>query len=94
MNNGIVSEAGKVGTSAVEAMKSVPLAIALLLVNCAFLGFCGWILSIVASNASERNTQQMGMIADLVHEIRDCRQGPRSQNYTPVTKPMILKMLT
>ena len=37
---GITEEAGKVGTAAVGAMASTPLAIALLVVNVGFLGVC------------------------------------------------------
>lgn len=73
---GITEEAGKVGTAAIGAMGSQPLAIALLVVNVAFLGFAGYVLGEVAANASERNKTQMDLIAKLVGDIRDCRQGP------------------
>ena len=72
---GVTEEAGKVGTAAVSAMSSQPLAIALLIVNVAFLGFAGYVLGEVASNASERNKTQMDLIAKLVGDIRDCRGG-------------------
>jgi hypothetical protein len=75
---GLTEEAGKVGTAAVGAMSAQPLAIALLVVNIGFLGFAGFVLGEVASNASERNKQQMELIAKLVTDIRDCRQGPHS----------------
>lgn|GEM_PF-2768014 len=74
---GITEEAGKVGVSAVTAMASTPLAIALLIVNVGFLGFAGYVLGEVAANASERNKTQMDLIAQLVGDIRDCRQGPK-----------------
>ena len=74
---GVTEEAGKVGVSAVEAMKGAPLAIALLIVNCAFLGFASYVLGEVAANAAERNKAQIQLINDLVHDIRDCRQGPK-----------------
>jgi hypothetical protein len=74
---GITEEAGKVGQSAVTAMASTPLAIALLIVNVGFLGFAGYVLGEVAANASERNKTQMDLIAQLVGDIRDCRQGPK-----------------
>jgi hypothetical protein len=73
---GITEEAGKIGTAAVGAMGSQPLAIALLIVNIGFLGFAGYILGEVAANASERNKLQMDLIAKLVTDIRDCRQTP------------------
>ena len=78
MTMGLTEEAGKVGTAAVGAMSAQPLAIALLVVNIGFLGFAGFVLGEVASNASERNKQQMELIAKLVTDIRDCRQGPHS----------------
>jgi hypothetical protein len=74
---GVTEQAGKVASSAVEAMKSTPLAIALLVVNVGFLGFAAYVLGEVAANASERNKTQMELISGLVRDIRDCRQGPR-----------------
>lgn len=75
---GITEGATQVATSAVESMKSTPLALALLLVNCIFIGFNGYILSAVASNAAERNKTQMELIAQLVGDIRDCRPKTNS----------------
>ena len=74
----VVQEAGKVAAGAIEAMKSTPLAIALLIVNVGFLGFAAFVLGEVATNASERNKTQMDLIGTLVKDIRDCRQGPKS----------------
>jgi hypothetical protein len=78
---GVTEEAGKVGTAAVGAMSSQPLAIALLIINIGFLGFAGYVLGEVAANASERNKGQMELIVKLVSDIRDCRGG------TPVPQP-------
>jgi hypothetical protein len=72
----VTEEVGKVANTAVSAMQSTPLAIALLVVNCGFLAFTGYILAHVAENASLRNTSQMDMINKLVTDIRDCRQPP------------------
>jgi hypothetical protein len=72
-------QAGKVATGALDAMRSVPLAIALLIVNIGFLVFFAYIASSVASNSQERNKTQMDLIEKLVSDIRDCRQG----KYTP-----------
>lgn len=72
-----IEEAGKAVGGAIEAMKSTPLAIALLLVNVGFLGFASYVLGEVATNASERNKTQMELIQNLVKDIRDCRQGPK-----------------
>jgi len=74
---GLTDEAGKVANTAVGAMSGSPLAIALLVVNIGFLGFCGYILGEVAANAAIRNQTQMDLIVKLVGDIRDCRQGPR-----------------
>ena len=75
---GITEEAGKVANTAVSAMSGSPLAIALLLVNVGFLGFAGFVLGEVAENARERNNTQMGLIEKLVHDIAECRQGPKT----------------
>jgi hypothetical protein len=67
-----VSEgAAKVAGTAIEAMRSVPLAIALLVVNAGFLGVATYVLGEVATNAGERNKAQLELINNLV---RDCRQ--------------------
>jgi hypothetical protein len=71
-----VEEIGKVATSTLDAMKSTPLAIALLVVNVGFLGVAAYVLGEVAANASERNKAQLELISRLVSDIRDCRQGP------------------
>lgn len=86
---GVTEEAAKVATTAVESMKSMPLAIALLLVNLGFIGFNGYILSAVASNASERNKTQMDLISKLADDVRDCNsQRPRaSLNRSPLFLP-------
>ena len=78
---GLSEEAGKVGTAAVGAMSSQPLAIALLVINVGFLGFAGYVLGEVAANASERNKSQMDLIAKLVGDVRDCRAGPKPTNW-------------
>jgi len=72
----VVEQAGQVASSTIEAMKSTPLAIALLVVNMAFLGFAAYVLGDVAANASERNKSQLELITNLVRDLRDCRQGP------------------
>jgi mannose/fructose/N-acetylgalactosamine-specific phosphotransferase system component IIC len=71
-----IEATGKVASGAIDAMKSTPLAIALLVVNVFFLAFAAYILGEVASNAKDRNTAQLELINNLVRDIRDCRQGP------------------
>lgn len=63
---GVAEETGKVVTSAVDAMSSRPAAIALLVMNVIILIFAGYIAK-----------TQLGMIGQLVSDIRDCRQGPK-----------------
>jgi hypothetical protein len=71
----ITEGATKVGTAAVNAMQSQPLAIALLIVNCVFLGFSGYVLGEVAENAKERNKQQLELVSALIKQITDCNRG-------------------
>jgi hypothetical protein len=73
---GITEEAGKVGTAAIGAMSAQPLAIALLIVNVAFLAFAGYVLGQVAANAQERNKTQMELIKSLAEDLTSCRSAP------------------
>ena len=72
----VIEQTGKVASGIVEAMKSTPLAIALLVVNVGFLGIAAYVLGEVAVNAKERNQSQLELISRLISDIRDCRQGP------------------
>ena len=72
----IVEEATKVAASTVDAMRSTPLAIALLVVNIGFLGFAAYVLGEVAANAAERNKSQLELIGSLVKDIRECNKSP------------------
>jgi hypothetical protein len=74
---GITEEAGKIGAAAMASMSGTPLAIALLLVNIGFLGFAAFVLGEVAEAAQLRNKTQMELIAQMITDIRDCRQGSR-----------------
>jgi Tfp pilus assembly protein PilV len=76
-----VEATGKAAGAAIEAMKSTPLAIALLVVNVGFLGFAAYLLGEVASNSAERNKSQIELISKLVTDIRDCRQGPKPTDF-------------
>lgn len=84
---GVTEEAGKVGSAAVSAMQSTPLAIALLLVNVGFLAFAGYVLGQVAANASERNKSQMDLIGRLAEDIKDCRVVPPKASLDLDIKP-------
>lgn len=70
-----VEASKEIATHAVDAMKSTPLAIALLVVNVAFLAFATYVLGQVATNANERNKTQIELITKLV---TDCKQGPKT----------------
>ena len=83
-----IEASGKVAASAIDAMKSTPLAIALLIVNVGFLGFAAFVLGEVATNASERNKTQMELISSLVKDIRDCRQGSKTELLPPFKEVM------
>jgi hypothetical protein len=73
---GIAEEAGKTATSVVAGLQSTPLALVLVLLNLAFLGFVLYILGQISANASVREKSQVEMISKLITDIRDCRQGP------------------
>ena len=62
---------GGVTKSAISAMSSQPLSLALLLINVVFLGFSAYVLKQVSENSAERNKAQTEMIQTL---IRDCRR--------------------
>ena len=83
-----IETTGKVAAGAIEAMRSTPLALALLIVNVGFLGFAAFVLGEVANNASERNKTQMELISTLVKDIRDCRQGPKTELLPPFKEVM------
>lgn len=90
---GVTEEAGKVGTAAVGAMSSQPLAIALLIVNVGFLAFAGFVLGKVAENAQERNKTQMDMLGRLADDLANCRSGehPGKSNWTVTYPPSIVE---
>ena len=58
-------------------MQSQPLAITLLIVNCAFPRLHRTVLGEVSENAKARNVTQMDLIGELVSDIRDCRQSSK-----------------
>jgi hypothetical protein len=61
----VIKESGEVVVATVDAMKSVPLALALLVVNVGFLGFASFVLGRVADNAADRNKSQTELIEKL-----------------------------
>ena len=72
---GLPENATKAAVSTVDALRSVPLAIALLVVNVGFLAFSGYVLGEVSKNASQRDKAEMDLISTLATAVRDCRPG-------------------
>jgi hypothetical protein len=79
MNPGAVEEGAKVAGGAIEAMKSIPLAIALLAVNVMWLGGSGYLLLIQEGYAAERDKAESALVAQLVRDCRDGRLTPPTQ---------------
>ncbi len=88
---GITEEGGKVAGSVVDAMKGTPMLLVLLIVNAAFLGVVVYLMGEAVANSAERNRTQLDLIGKLVGDIRDCRQGPRGNNYDPTQKSMVYR---
>lgn len=86
---GITEEAGKAAGSVIDAMKGVPMLLAMLIINLGFLGIIVYFMGEAAANSSERNKTQLELIHKLVTDIRDCRQGPKTNSYDPTTKSLI-----
>jgi hypothetical protein len=71
----MIQEGGKVASGVVAAMASTPLALALLVVNAAFIAFFGYLISEVSTNARARDISSSELIKQL---ISDC-SGSRVQ---------------
>lgn len=81
---GALEEGGKAIGGVVEAMKSAPLALALLVVNCVFIAFTGYILHEMAAISRERNQSTSELIDTLVKE---CASGkPKASIFFRVPK--------
>jgi Tfp pilus assembly protein PilV len=88
-----IEATGKIAGSAIEAMKSTPLAIALLIVNVGFLGLAAYVLGEISNNVTERSKTQLELISKLVTDIRDCRQGPSGNGKSMLFKEVIGRAL-
>ncbi len=86
-------QAGKVVGGVVDAMKGTPMLLVVLVINAAFLGVIVYLMGEAVANSAERNKQQLALIERLVTDIRDCRQGPRGNNYDPTQKSMMYRPL-
>jgi len=64
-SNGGITE---VATSTIEAMKSTPLAVALLAVNMGFLGFTTYLTSEASKNARERDKTHTELVLAILKE--------------------------
>ena len=71
---GVTEEAGKAVSGTIDALKSTPTAIALLVLNVVFLLFAVYLLGEVASNSAERNKTQTDLIAKLIAECRQVQK--------------------
>jgi hypothetical protein len=71
----VIKESAEAVSSITDAMRSVPLAIALLVVNCAFLAFAAYVLGEVSANAVERNKNQMELISRLATQCQPIVKG-------------------
>lgn len=88
---GLTEEAGKVAGGVVEAMRGYPAVLLLLLVNLGFLGVLVYLMGEAVASSRGRDKTQMELIGRLVTDIRDCRQGPRGNNYDPTQKSMVYR---
>lgn len=71
---GAIEEGGKAIGVIADSMKSAPLALALLLVNAAFIAFFGYLTHVVGVNARDRDRETAGLIKALA---ADCRAAGR-----------------
>lgn len=65
---GALEEGGKAIGVVAESMKSAPLALALLIVNTAFIAFSTYMMHEVAETVQRRNEQQTQLIKSIVDE--------------------------
>ena len=68
-SNGGITE---VATSTIEAMKSTPLAVALLAVNLGFLGFTTYLVSEASKNARSREVSHNELVLAI---LKECAPG-------------------
>lgn len=73
-----LEEGGKAVTAVADAMKNAPLALALLIINAAFIGFVAYLLSEVSENARERNTAQIELINRVLRECSSANNRSKS----------------
>jgi hypothetical protein len=67
-------EVSKVATGAIDAMRTQPLAIALVIINAMFLALGMWLLSRINDQYEKSAIRRDGMLAEMA---RTCAQCPR-----------------
>ena len=65
-----LQESAKVATATVEALKSQPLALALILINVLFLASGAWVLSYVADNARADRDARNALLSQMAENCR------------------------
>ena len=65
---GAIEEGGKALGGIVDAMRSAPLALALILVNIIFIGFMTYVLHEIAENQRLRSAASESLLTQLVRE--------------------------
>jgi hypothetical protein len=83
---GALEEGGKALGSIVDAMKSSPLALALILVNLVFIVFTTYILHELAENQRIRMAAQEKILTQL---IRDCTSGRKPEEQSMLRLPPV-----
>lgn len=65
-----LQEGAKAATATVEALKSQPLALALIVINVLFLTAGGWVLHTVADNARSDRDARNALLAQMAENCR------------------------
>ena len=72
MNAGLTEEGGKVAHGVIEGLKSQPLSLALVVINCVFIIFMWWL----ASTFNQRTEHQYQVKDELIAKLLDqCARG-------------------
>jgi hypothetical protein len=70
---GIGEEAGKAVSSVTESLRGTPVLLGFIVMVAVFLAFVLY----DSHQTNEREKAQFELIAKLVSDVRDCRQGPK-----------------
>jgi hypothetical protein len=73
----MIEKIAEVANTTIEALKSAPVLLGLLLVNVVFLGVFTYVFIQIASSTAARSHEQIEMINALLKDLRECRiPGP------------------